>query len=220
MGIKSVVTLRKHRLLCDGARSSRAWKDTKAAKCPWEGWTGSFGVPGRGTAELKAGVVAGVWVWQLCHGVGWDVGQKEQRRFGFWSRWEASSNASRQEVGKRMSWTLLCVFSASQLPLCASVPSVCVSSEFSPSPLFAPCDLLSPLCCLIAPSLFLFALLSLLPLSVTQLAPVSLCLFALSLPYLLSASVPSAPPLCSPGPPAPSPVSLCPRPRLPPLSQG
>lgn len=128
--------------------SSRAWRDTKAAKSPWEGWTGSFGVPGRGTAELRAQVGAGAWVWQVCHGLGWDVGQK-QRRFGLWGRRAAGSLSSRQEVGNRMSWTLLCLFSASQLPGCALC--VCVSSEFSPPSLFSRWDCLSaasfpPLC--------------------------------------------------------------------------
>lgn len=79
-GNKSVVILRKHWLCVMGVSSSRAWEGTKS---PWEGWAGSFGVPGRDTPEMRAQDGAAVWVWQVCYEVGWDVRQKEQRRFEF-----------------------------------------------------------------------------------------------------------------------------------------
>lgn len=213
--------------------SRRAWKDPGTAKSPWEGWTGSFGVPGRDTAELRAQVGAGVWVRQVCHGVGWDVGQKEQRRFGFWGRRAAGSLSSRQEVGNRMSWTLLSLFSASQLPPCALC--VCVSTEFSPSSLFSPVTAsllpnslisvplsslfpacVSPVClCSLCPhslpSLCFFAIQSLLsaPSAPSQLAPVSLCLWSVCSLCIFAPSLPiflsaSVPSLLSR-----SPISFC-----------
>lgn len=169
-----------------------------------------------------------MWAWQVCHGVGWDGGQKEQKRFGFWGTRAAGSLAPRQEVGKRMSWTLLCLFSASQLPLCASMPSVvCVSTEFSPSPLFSPCDCLPAasfphlcasllsvpslcLSCLRLPSLCSFSAGFSLPLCPCCLLFVPLCPLSPRISSLLSLPLcPLRLPLCSPGLLSPSPVSLC-----------